>query len=171
MPTAMEWMRMVRVQKQQIERLNINATFYAIIASDSAKTPSSLSCLSSAPVSCCVASCPPLPQLLVAPPPPVQQHVHSTCLPLIVLLPLVLPLFFSGVVTSCLPRLVVVSPLVMLPSSVHLRLCLLLHHHLSCAPLMHLSRWLSRCLSPYCSQAQQEGKLLQVLRQSLQGAH
>ncbi len=48
MLAAMEWMRMMRVKKLKMERLNINATFYAIIASDSAKSPSLLSCLLSA---------------------------------------------------------------------------------------------------------------------------
>jgi hypothetical protein len=67
---------MVRVQRQNIERLNINAKFNAILTSDSAKSPSLLSCLSSAPVGCSVASCPPPPQLLVAPLPPVQQCLH-----------------------------------------------------------------------------------------------
>jgi hypothetical protein len=58
----------------------------------------------------------------------------STCPPLVVLSPLVLPLFFSGVVATCLPRLAVMSPLVMPPPSIRLHLHLSSHCH--CTPLM-----------------------------------
>ncbi len=58
----------------------------------------------------------------------------STCPPLVAPPPLILPLFFSGVVISCQPRLFVVSPLITLPPSVHLRLHLLLHRRLSLCP-------------------------------------
>jgi hypothetical protein len=129
---AIEWMRMVRIQKQNIERLIINATFYAIVASDSAESSSLLSCLSSA-------------QLAVVLP-LVLRHLSflsrhrlppsgaSTCPPLVMPPPLILSLFFSGAVASCLPWLVVVSPLVMPLPSVHLCLCLSLHHCHSLRP-------------------------------------
>jgi hypothetical protein len=55
----------------------------------------------------------------------------STCPPLIALLPLVVPLFFSGAAASCPPRLFVVSPLIMPPPPVCLCLHLSLHHRLS----------------------------------------
>jgi hypothetical protein len=56
------------------------------------------------------------------------------CPPLATWLPLVLPLFFSGAVASCLTWMVVVSPLVTLLPSIHLCLCLSLHRHLSLCP-------------------------------------
>ncbi len=59
----------------------------------------------------------------------------STCPPLVTLLPLVLPLLFSGMVSSCLHRLFVASPLVtLLPPPIRLRLRLSLHRRLSLRP-------------------------------------
>jgi hypothetical protein len=55
----------------------------------------------------------------------------STCPLLVPLPPLIVPLIFSGVVASRLPRLFVVSPLFTLLLPVCLRLCLSLHRHLS----------------------------------------
>jgi hypothetical protein len=58
----------------------------------------------------------------------------STYPPLFVPLPLVVPLFFSGALTSHLPRLFVVSPLITLPPPVCLHLCFSLHCRLSFCP-------------------------------------
>jgi hypothetical protein len=96
------------------------------------------------PIGWHVASCPPPPQLLVAPLPPNPSCCTSTCPPLVLSLPLVLPLSFSGVVASHLPQLVVLSPLVTPPPSVHLRLCLSLHRRLSSHPSHAI------CLAGYC---------------------
>ncbi len=71
----------------------------------------------------------------------------STCPPLVTPLPLVLPLFFSGAVASCLPRLFVVSPLVTLLPSLYLRLRLSLHCHLS-LQLSH-AIWPAGCLGAF----------------------
>jgi hypothetical protein len=58
----------------------------------------------------------------------------STCPPLVAPLPLVVPLFVSGAVTSCPPRLFVVSPLVTPLPPICLRLRLLSHCCLSLCP-------------------------------------
>ncbi len=58
----------------------------------------------------------------------------STCPPLVVLQLPIVPLFFSCAVVSCLPRLFVMSPLIMPPPPVCLRLHLSLHHRLSLHP-------------------------------------
>ncbi len=58
----------------------------------------------------------------------------STCPFLVAPPPLVMPLFFSGVLASHPPRLFVVSPLIMPPPPVHLRLRLSLHCCLSLGP-------------------------------------
>ncbi len=84
------------------------------------------------------------------------------CPPLAVPLPLILPLFFSGAVASCLPRLVVVSPLITPPSSIRLNLCLSLHHHLSLCPSHAIAyqHIVHKCnknfLWPSCRQAHQQ---------------
>jgi hypothetical protein len=110
---------------------------------------------------------PSLPQTL----PSLCPHPHASCLPqLVVLLPLVLchlppggasicpplgtppplvvPLFFSGALTSCLPWLFVVSPLVMPPPPVHLCLCLSLYHRLSLRP-SHISFLAGCCIASH----------------------
>jgi hypothetical protein len=58
----------------------------------------------------------------------------STCPLLVALPPLIVPLFFSGMLASCPPWLCVVSSLVTLLPSVCLRLHLSLHHRLSSRP-------------------------------------
>jgi hypothetical protein len=58
----------------------------------------------------------------------------SICPPLVALLPLFLPLIFAGVIASCLPWLVVVSPLITPLPSVCMRLCLSSHRRLSLCP-------------------------------------
>ncbi len=58
----------------------------------------------------------------------------SICPPLIAPLHLVMPLFFSGVLASCLPWLFVMSPLVTPPPTVGLCLHLSLHRRLSLHP-------------------------------------
>jgi hypothetical protein len=108
---AMDWRRLVRVKKQKIERLNINATIYAIITSDSAKSTSSLSCLLSSPIDCCAASCLPPPQLLVMLLPPIRRrlpvhlslHHHLLSCPSssLVRLHLVCPSWLSCHLLSC----------------------------------------------------------------------
>ncbi len=128
--------------KTKHRKININATFYAIVASDSAESMSLLSCLSSALVGYRVASCLPPPQLLVASSPPVQRHLHlstSCCtatshLALLLLWCSCLLFAPSGCYfTSCHAA-----------ASIHLRLCLSLHHRLS----LHPSH--ATCLSGCC---------------------
>jgi hypothetical protein len=60
-----------------------------------------------------------------------QSSSTSTCSPLITPPHLIVPLFFSGAVTSCPPWLFVLSPLIMPPPPIRLRLCLSLRP--SCA--------------------------------------
>jgi hypothetical protein len=153
--------------KTKNRKIDVNDTFYAIVTSNSAESPSLLSCLLSALVGCRVASCPSSPQLIVA---PVQRRLHlstSCCTPTSHLAPLLL---WCGrlssapagcCVTSC--HGVACHP----PAPPPLNAPLPLIVPLSC----HLSGWLLRCLSGYCSQVQQEGKLLQVNWQSCGQAH
>jgi hypothetical protein len=81
------------------------------------------------------ASC--LPQLVLALPLVLCRLPSggvSICPPLVAPPPLIVPLFFSGVLASCLPQLFVMSPLVMPLPPVHLRLFLSSHCRLSLRP-------------------------------------
>jgi hypothetical protein len=72
----------------------------------------------------------------------------SICPPLVVPLPLIVPLFFSGALASHPPRRFVLSSLVMPTPPIHLCLRLSLHLGLSSCPShISCSGWLLCCLS------------------------